>query len=118
MDHFTINTGLLNGLMPLHNLGYSDDEIYDEFIKRYPIAADFISEKMKVRAREIMGKILSVDHDPKFTDIFNIAYEFLMDVEMKDSEWLFATDVEAVILFGNYINLNNKNFMNYLETFQ
>jgi|GEM_PF-4894446 len=115
MDHFTINTGLLNGLMPLQNLGYSDDEIYDEFIKRYPIAADLISEKMKVRAREIMGKLLSVDHDPKFTDIFNIAYEFLMDVEMKDSEWLFTTDVEAVILFGKLHQFEQQKFYELLR---
>lgn len=113
MDNFYIDTSVLHGLKVLSNI--KKEEAYEIFLQRYPIAENLMNPTNKERVEESLDRLLSISHEEEFSDVFDLTYEFLMDVESKDKQWFNSVDLQSIILLGKKNQIEQEKFHDKLK---
>ena len=113
MDNFYIDTSILHWLKVLPNI--NKEEAYKIFLQRYPIAENLMNPTNKERVVEGLDRLLSISHEEEFSDVFNLTYEFLMDVETNDKQWFNSVDLQSIISLGKYNQIEQEKFHNKLK---
>lgn len=75
-------------------------ELWEVVRQRYGLASDLLDETARTYFAHIAGTQLSLGFDPAFGAVFDCAFEFMMDVDMKDTAWHTSVEVDSVIRFA------------------
>lgn len=93
-----INAKIIHDLKSLQGKPYS--EVLEILKRRYPIACDLIPDWFHTHLGKMSASWITSGYDPAFSEVFDCAFEFAMDVDLLDHNWYAGVMIESQLVIA------------------